>query len=88
MMKLGNILLEETYKMFRTYMYIEFDDANMDDGSIIVRKGKGNRPRVVTIGNKAQKALWKCTLYRKGNSNRLFLNRSGEHYNFFEVAIF
>ncbi|MFC1953613.1 tyrosine-type recombinase/integrase [Chloroflexota bacterium] len=67
---------------------LTLDDVNMDDGSILVKKGKGGKPRVVRIGNKAQKALWKYTLYRKGNSNRLFLNRSGEPFKFFGVAIF
>jgi integrase/recombinase XerD len=50
---------------------------------------RGGKPRVVRIGNKAQKALWKyVTLYRKGNSNRLFLNRNSEPFNFFGVSIF
>ncbi len=31
------------------------------------------------MGSQAQKALWKyLTIYRKGESNRLFLNRCGE----------
>ena len=67
---------------------LTLDDVNMDDVSILVKRGKGNKPRIVRIGNKAQKALWKYTLYRKGSSNRLFLNRSGEPFNFFGVAIF
>ena len=58
---------------------LTLDDINMDDGSISVRHGKGGKPRVVRIGNRAQKALWEyITLYRKSNSNRLFINRSGE----------
>jgi site-specific recombinase XerD len=68
---------------------LTLEDVNMDDRSILVKKGKGGKSRVVRIGNKAQKALWKyVTLYRKGNSNRLFLNRSGEPFNFFGVSIF
>jgi site-specific recombinase XerD len=68
---------------------LTIDDVNMDDGSILVKRGKGGKPRVVRIGNKAQKALWKyVTLYRKGNGNRLFLNRSGEPFDFYGVSIF
>ena len=67
---------------------LTLDDIN-DNGSILVRRGKGGKPRVVRIGDKAQKALWKyVTLYRKGSSNRLFLNRTGEPFNFFGVSIF
>lgn len=51
----------------------------MDNASFFIRYGKGGKQRVVRIGNKAQKALWRyVTLYRKGNSNRVFLNQSGE----------
>ncbi len=58
---------------------LTIDDVNMDDGSILVRCGKGGKQRIVRIGNKAQKSLWRyVTLYRRGNSNRLFLNRCGE----------
>jgi site-specific recombinase XerD len=68
---------------------LTLDDVNMDDGSILVRHGKGGKPRVVRIGNKAQKALWKyVTLYRNGSSTTLFLNRSGEPFDFFGVSIF
>jgi site-specific recombinase XerD len=68
---------------------LTLDDVNMDDGSILVIHGKGGKPRVVRIGNKAQKALWKyITLFRKGNGDRLFLNRSGEPFDFFGVSIF
>jgi site-specific recombinase XerD len=58
---------------------LNLDDVNINDGSLLIRHGKGNKQRVVRIGVKAQKALWKyITFYRKGNSNSLFLNRSGE----------
>lgn len=52
-MKLGNILLEETYKMFRTYMYIEFDDSNMDVSTLanIIR----GLNQVAVINNKSDK---------------------------------
>ena len=52
-MKLTNILLEETYKMFRTYMYVEFDDSNMDVSTLanIVRA----LPLVAVVNNKSDK---------------------------------
>jgi site-specific recombinase XerD len=68
---------------------LTLDDVNMDDGSILVRRGEDGKPRIVRIGNKAQKALWKyVTLFRKGSSDKLFLNRSGEPFDFFGVSIF
>jgi site-specific recombinase XerD len=56
---------------------LNMEDVNLDTGSILVKNGKGNKQRIVRIGTRAQKALWKYTLYRKGESNKLFLNRSG-----------
>jgi site-specific recombinase XerD len=37
---------------------LRIDDINMDDGSILVRHGKGNKQRLVRIGSKAQKAFY------------------------------
>jgi site-specific recombinase XerD len=33
------------------------DDINLDTGSILIRKGKGNKQRIVRVGSKAQKAF-------------------------------
>ena len=38
---------------------LKVKDVNLDDGSILVRHGKGNKQRIVRVGVKAQKALWK-----------------------------
>jgi len=58
---------------------LTLDDVDMHTGSIIVRHGKGGKQRVVHIGSKAQKALWKyITLYRRSESKSLFINRASE----------
>ena len=58
---------------------LRLDDIDMTTGSILVRRGKGNKQRVVRIGSKTQKALWRyMTLCRHGSSDRLFLNQGGE----------
>lgn len=58
---------------------LNIDDIDMDSGAILVRHGKGNKQRVVHAGIKAQKILWKyITIHRKSESNRLFINRSGD----------
>ena len=52
-MKLQDLILEETYKMFRTFMYIEFDDSNMDVSTLanIIR----GLNQVAVINNKSDK---------------------------------
>jgi site-specific recombinase XerD len=58
---------------------LTIDDINMNTGSIVVRHGKGGKQRVVHIGAKAQKALWKyITIYRRSESKSLFINKAGE----------
>jgi site-specific recombinase XerD len=44
---------------------LTLQDVDLYSGSILVRHGKGKKQRVVHIGSKAQKALWKyVTIYR------------------------
>ena len=52
-MKLQDLILEETYKMYRTFMYLEFDDSNMDVSTLanIIR----GLPQVAVINNKSDK---------------------------------
>ena len=52
-MKLQSLLFEEAYKMFRTYMYVEFDDSNMDVSTLanIIR----GLPQVAVVNNKSDK---------------------------------
>lgn len=58
---------------------LAIDDIDMDSGAILVRHGKGNKQRVVHVGTRAQKILWKyITIYRHAENRRLFINRSNE----------
>jgi site-specific recombinase XerD len=63
-------------------------DVDVSSGSILVRHGKGKKQRVVHIGSKAQKALWKyVTIYRKSESDRLLINRIGEPLDVIGIKI-
>lgn len=67
---------------------LTIDDVNIDDGSLLIRHGKGGKQRIVRIGTRAQKALWKyITLYRNKDSNRLFINRAGESLGLLGIKI-
>jgi site-specific recombinase XerD len=58
---------------------LKLEDVDLDSGSIMVRHGKGGKQRVVRIGNKAQKVLWKYVIkYRQGKGEYLWIGRCGE----------
>ncbi len=60
----------------------------MDTGSVIVRHGKGGKQRIVHIGTRAQKALWKyMAIYRKSESKSLFINKASEPLDVVGVKI-
>jgi len=67
---------------------LKLEDVDMNTGAIIVRHGKGSKQRIVRIGSKAQKALWRyVTIYRRGDSDSLFLTRSGESLDVVGIKI-
>lgn len=58
---------------------LTLDDIDMDQGSLLIRNGKGGKQRIVHIGTKAHKILWKyITIHRRSYSRRLFTNRNNE----------
>ncbi|NQT74055.1 MAG: tyrosine-type recombinase/integrase [Chloroflexi bacterium] len=58
---------------------LTIDDVSVNSGILLIRHGKGGKQRTVRMGSQAQKALWRyLSIYRKGDSNKLFLTRSGE----------
>ena len=69
-------------------VHLKPNDVNMETGSVMVMRGKGGKQRVVRIGSNAQKALWRyVTIWRRGDSERLFLNRSGGPLDIRGVAL-
>ncbi|MDY6911885.1 MAG: tyrosine-type recombinase/integrase [Chloroflexota bacterium] len=54
-------------------------DIDMDTGSILITQGKGRKQRIVRIGSTTLKALWRyMQLYRKGESEAVFLSKTGD----------
>ena len=58
---------------------LKVSDVNMDTGSILIRNGKGGKQRVVRIGARTQKVLWRyLTLFRKDESDLVFVSRTAQ----------
>lgn len=57
---------------------INLADMNFIDNSILIRQGKGRKPRFVFFGKTTKKHIKKYLKLRKGNFPSLFVNQSGE----------
>lgn len=57
---------------------ILLDDANFIDNSILIRQGKGRKPRYVFFGKATKKQLKRFLRLREDNNPYLFVTRSGE----------
>ncbi len=61
---------------------LNFGDVDFSDGSILVRQGKGRKPRNVFMGRSARKQLRVWIRYRGTEEGALFLNRYGERLSY------
>jgi len=60
-------ILLDTGLRVSEFASLRLEDVDVNTGAILVRRGKGGKQRVVRIGLKAQKALWRyVTIYSRG----------------------
>ena len=58
---------------------LDLSDVCSERGTILVRSGKGHKQRIVHMGNRCQKAVWRwATMFRYSHTDRLFVSRQGE----------
>jgi site-specific recombinase XerD len=58
---------------------LKMADVDTKSGTILIRRAKGGKQRVVHIGSKAQKALWRyVALFRTSENDCLFVERNGQ----------
>ena len=59
-------------------MNMKLEDLDQVSGSILIRKGKGSKPRVVFLGKKSRKLMRRYLIHRKDRCEFLFVGRGGE----------
>ncbi len=64
------------------FLSIDLSDVNQITGSIIIRKGKGSKPRNVFLGQKARKAIRSYLKLRKDNNSALWINDESERLGY------
>lgn len=57
---------------------IDIEDVNFADSSILIRQGKGRKPRFVFFGKKTRKQLRRYISLRGREGKALFVNKEGE----------
>lgn len=57
---------------------INLEDISFPDGSILIRQGKGRKPRYVFFGKTTRRQLRKWLAFRGTDDTALFVNRYGE----------
>lgn len=57
---------------------INLDDINLADSSMLIRQGKGKKPRFVFYGKKTRKQLRKWLSFRGMDGSSLFTNKEGD----------
>ena len=58
---------------------LRLQDIDLQSGTVLVRSGKGRKQRVVHMGSRCQRAVWRwAALFRESHGDRLFVTRWGE----------
>ena len=61
---------------------IDFADCNTITGDVLIRKGKGNKPRTVFIGRVTRRAIRSYLKLRDDNSPALFISDDGDRLSY------
>lgn len=73
------LLLFDTGLRLSELASIKVSDMDFERGTILIREGKGQKQRIVHMGNRCQKSVWHwVALFRETRTDRLFVSREGE----------
>jgi len=76
------LALVDTGARASEFLAINLDDMNQATGAILIRSGKGGKPRTVFIGKKTRKAIRQFLRIRKDNSSALWITKDGERLTY------
>jgi integrase/recombinase XerD len=81
------LFLLDTGVRARELVSINLEDVNHVTGDILVRVGKGRKPRTVYLGSKSRKALRAYLKIRQDSSNALWVTDEGERITYWGVKM-
>lgn len=64
---------------------MDLQDVNYTTGAILIREGKGRKPRMVYLGKKSRQALRAYLKHRRDNNPALWVKDDGERLNYWAL---
>ena len=76
------LFLLDTGVRAREILKINLEDINLVDGSVIIREGKGGKPRIVFLGKMSRKAIRAYVKHREDENNALWVTDDAERLTY------
>jgi site-specific recombinase XerD len=74
--------LLDTGARAKEFLNINMEDVDMASGAVMIRQGKGRKPRMVFLGRKTIRAIRRYLRYRKDNHPALWVSIHGERMTY------
>ena len=80
--------LLDTGARAKEFLNINLEDVDMASGAVMIRQGKGRKPRMVFLGRKTIRAIRRYLRYRKDNHPALWVSTHGERMTYAALRCF
>ena len=80
--------LLDTGARAKEFLNINLEDVDLATGAVMIRQGKGRKPRMVFLGRKTIRAIRGYLRYRKDNSPALWVSTHGERMTYSALRCF
>lgn len=80
--------LLDTGARAKEFLNINLEDVDLTTGAVMIRQGKGRKPRMVFLGRKTIRAIRGYLRYRKDNSPALWISTQGERMTYSALRCF
>jgi len=80
--------LLDTGARAKEFLNINLEDVDLASGAVMIRQGKGRKPRMVFLGRKTIRAIRRYLRYRKDNHPALWVSIHGERMTYAALRCF
>lgn len=80
--------LLDTGARAKEFLNINLEDMDLSTGAVMIRQGKGRKPRMVFLGRKSIRVIRKYLCYRKDNHPALWVSMQGERMTYSALRCF